>query len=258
MVWVGRNEMMEKLLKLKAQDYNEEKAEGYGLECDKCKNKGYIAKVVDGELIYKMCSCYDKRKLIKQKNNEPSAPPYNKYTLDNFYIKTKEQSGIKATIQEYINSKNVNNNWLYIGGKVGSGKTHLANAVYDKLLIRGKKSKYINYFVLQKIGRNLKSFNEITKNESMNLYEEIINANVLLIDDIFKNKERNDEAQALVWEILNTRYLNSNSITIITAEKTPQTLFAEDESLFSRIFERCENGKYMLSIEKEVLNYRLK
>ena len=55
-------------------------------------------------------------------------------------------------------------------------------------MIRGKKSKYINYFVLQKIGRNLKSFNEITKNESMNLYEEIINANVLLIDDIFKIK----------------------------------------------------------------------
>ena len=66
MVWFGEKQM-KSLLELKAQDYNEEKAEGYGLECDKCKNKGYIAKVVDGELIYKMCSCYDKKKTYKTK-----------------------------------------------------------------------------------------------------------------------------------------------------------------------------------------------
>ena len=247
-----------KLNEIRLKNINSEIVEPNGLECDLCGNKGYTAYLSDNdEIIFKECECDLKRRVINEKNKEPSAPKFGEHTLENFTANTIELKEMKDTIKDYIENGSEKGGWVYLGGAVGVGKTHLANAVYDELLLKGYKGKYINYFTLQKLSRDMKSFNVETQTKATILYDNIINNKMLLIDDIFKNQERFDGGEALAWEIINARYLDENLITIITSEITPQELYSRDKSLFSRIYERCEGNKYMLSIGEKVKNYRL-
>ena len=83
---------------------------------------------------------------------------------------------------------------------------------------------------------------------------------VLYIDDLFKTEKGKSPTTAdinIVFEILNTRYLERNLITIISSEKNIKELIAIDEAIGSRIFEMA--GYYCVQIKNnDRMNMRLR
>ena len=69
--------------------------------------------------------------------------------------------------------------------------------------------------VLPRLATDLKNFYIDVKNKAERLLEEIKNVEVLYIDDFLKTKEN----LALIWEIIDYRYINPKLITIISTEK---------------------------------------
>ena len=69
--------------------------------------------------------------------------------------------------------------------------------------------------VLPRLATDLKNFYIDVKNKAERLLEEKKNVEVLYIDDFLKTKEN----LALIWEIIDYRYINPKLITIISTEK---------------------------------------
>jgi DNA replication protein DnaC len=79
------------------------------------------------------------------------------------------------------------------------------------------------------------------------------NIGVLFVDDLFKGSE-SDADKAIMYDIINHRYLKGQAI-IISTEKTPDELIKVDEALGSRIVEMCKG--YTVTF-KNAQNYRLR
>jgi DNA replication protein DnaC len=103
--------------------------------------------------------------------------------------------------------------------------------------------------------------------EHNKLLEKYRKADVLYIDDFFKNgKERDGKVQPpsaadvqLAYDILNFRYFNPNLITIISSERTLNDIIDIDEATGGRIYERANNGEYILNIKSDKKrNFRTK
>ena len=83
---------------------------------------------------------------------------------------------------------------------------------------------------------------------------------VLYIDDFFKVQAGTTPSEAdikLAFEIINSRIIDNDKITIISSEKILDEIIDYDEATMSRIYQMA--GKYKLAIAKDRnKNYRLK
>jgi DNA replication protein DnaC len=90
--------------------------------------------------------------------------------------------------------------------------------------------------------------------------QEYKNVKVLYIDDFYKTDSENKPTQAdknIAFELLNFRYNNPDSITIISSELQIRDLLAIDEAVGSRIYERSKD--YQINIAPDInKNYRLR
>lgn len=244
---------MKDFLEARVKAYNNKKVEDTHYNCELCLNRGDFMELKGDQLVMITCECYYIRQEVKRKLREIGADSWGKWTFDNFNALTKTQKTVKQQALDYL--KEPNGKWFYIGGKVGSGKSHITNAIYDELIKRGYTTKYMSYFDLQRLGQDLKSYDTATRESAEMMYNRILKKQVLFIDDIFKGKQRNDHGEHLTWQLLNERYNLSSTITLITAEMTYTELLADDESLASRIYERAEG--YVLEISENAKNYRI-
>ncbi len=153
------------------------------------------------------------------------------------------------------------NGRIFITGN--SGKTHLCSAIAIKLLKQGYDTRYMLW---RDETTKLKSLVNDTE-EYERLINEIKNADVLYIDDLFKTgKSDNGKAQKptpadinLAFEILNYRYNKNLPYTIISSECTLSDLIQIDEAISGRIAEKSLNGDWCLSIKPNISkNYRFK
>lgn len=154
------------------------------------------------------------------------------------------------------------NNWFGLFGQPGAGKSHLAIAMGAALLQRGNKPVKAVYMPYLEVMRELKASTMDNEyyTKQISRYQR---AEVLVIDDLFKDKVRNgrlccdlseaDEKHFMT--ILNFRYLEKLP-TIISSECTPRMLMSLDGALAGRILERCEGNITVFAGEE--FNYRLK
>lgn len=171
------------------------------------------------------------------------------YTFEAYKPKESWQNNIKEAAQRFVDDNN--GKWFYIGGQVGSGKTHICTAIVSELLKKGYPARYMLW---RDESVKLKSF--ITESEE---YTKAINqfkkVKVLYIDDFFKNKPTEADI-LLAFEILNYRYINKDLITIISGEHDIDELMDIDSAVGSRIYQRSK--EYCFTIPKsESKNYRL-
>ena len=76
-----------------------------------------------------------------------------------------------------------------------------------------------------------------------------LDADILLIDDLFKSRSNNEITTAqlnYIYEIVNQRYAN-RQLTIFTTEKSVQQLLDIDEAIGSRIVELAKK-KYVVDM----------
>ena len=249
----------EELLEMQCTAMNEKQGDMKGFECAKCLNKGLIYHIRKNEIVSTPCKCMFFRGLERRTSKSGMSEMLKGCTLESFETKSEWQQLIKNKAIEYI--KQDNGDWWYIGGQVGSGKTHICTAIVGELINAGKTARYMLWRdIAVKLKSVVNDFNEYER-----LISPLKQADVLYIDDFFKtgkdrvgNTMRPTEADCnLAFEIINYRYNQQGLITIISSELGIDELLNIDEAIASRICQRA--GKFCNKISKDNRkNYRLR
>lgn len=235
-----------------------------GYDCKLCKNKGYIAKLVeheDGSYSHCMtdCKCVEVRNSILRMKRSGLKDIIKDYTFEKFQDKEPWQKTIKNAAMEYAEEPQ---GWFALCGQSGAGKTHLCTAICRKFLLSGKKVVYMLWRdEIVKIKEAAKGSDE--NDELKNLLERYKTADVLYIDDLFKTGRAIDNSLPkptpadinYAFEIINYRYNNPSLLTIISSELTEDELLDIDEAIGGRIYERAKTFTIGKSRDR---NYRIK
>ncbi len=252
----------------KADVYNESVGDlDDGYDCKLCKNKGWIAEVKYNAQfgyyseVHTPCKCQKARKAIRRLNRSGLKNIVQKYTFDKYETIDEWQNTIKQTAMRFC--KDDENNWFYIGGQSGAGKTHICTAIAVYYIKRDKEVRYMLW--RDEVNKIKPVINDAEQ------YRELVaplkEADVLYIDDLFKNgkdKQGNVEPPTaadvqLAFEIINYRYNNPNLVTIISSERTLVELNDIDEAIAGRIAERAKESGYCINLRKDKSrNWRMK
>ncbi|WP_250278776.1 DnaA ATPase domain-containing protein [[Clostridium] colinum] len=220
--------------------------------CEICKNKGHIMVVdkKDATRHYiKKCSCMSERESIERFKKSGLEALRQKYTFSKFNRYNEKTKKLYEKAKEFLKNKN-EKNWFFIGGQVGSGKSHLCTAMSLELL----KNNQVKFMEWVKESTILKSLVLDDINYTREL-SKLLYVDILYIDDFFKGGINKADIR-LAFEIINYRY-NNDLVTIISSEKSINEILEIDEAIGSRIYEKSYN--FTFEIEKdEELNYRLR
>lgn len=220
------------------------------IDCKLCNNKGVVSVVKDNEIVTKECECMERRLFIERLNSSGLGKLAEKKRFNNYIVKSSFQADLQKLVYEYATTET--DQWLYVGGQRGSGKTHLCVAAAVKL----SKKHNVQYFVWEENADELTSTSYTGEEERKKKLALIRNAEVLYIDDFFRKSEVPKAELKLAFEIINYRY-NKNLRTIITSEKSLQELYTDlDSAIAGRIAEMC--GKFKFTIHPdERKDYRI-
>lgn len=257
----------EDLVKLRAKTYNEtigDLNEYDKYNCDKCKNKGYTMEVRHDNIWYEVqveCECMKVRRTIRKFIKSGLSNVVKDCTFNKFEVSEEWQGILKNAAMDYV--VNHGDAWFFIGGQSGAGKSFLCTAIAGQFLKQGKDVKYMLW---RDDVTRLKS--SVTDAQMYNdLINEYKNAEILYIDDLFKNgKDKNNNVMPptaadvqIAFEILNYRVINKNKITIISSERRIEELADIDEATAGRIAQKSFKYNYGFNVANDRRkNYRLK
>jgi len=224
--------------------------------CNICKDDGYTRHFDDnGYEFVRTCECERVKQSMRIIKASGLSDVVDTLTFDKFETTEPWQEIAKRQAVEY--SDNPNGRWFFVGGQVGSGKTHLCTAITIKLLKQGKRARYMLW--RDEVVR-LKAV--INEDEYYEKIRQLKTTEVLYIDDFFKTERGKPPTSAdinIAFELINYRYINRNLITIISCEQTIEDLIDIDEAVGSRIYERTKgNGGYLVIGNDRNKNYRLR
>lgn len=247
------------------------KREGYlhledGYHCPICKNRGFIHVAEKTEFGYwteinQFCECQKMRKTIRQMKKSGLESIISKYTMQAYKTVEPWQKQIHDKANRFVEQRlhnTMSDDWFYIGGVSGSGKTHICTAICRELLLQGLSVRYMLWRdEAVKLKANLTNYAEYDS-----MMGELKNVDVLYIDDLFKSgyadagKQQPTPADInLAFELLNYRYNNPKLITILSSECTTSDLLKIDVAIGGRISERARAYTINLTGDK---NYRTK
>lgn len=215
-------------------------------ECSICEDTGYVR---DGNN-FNLCSCI-KQKLFDIEYNKSNISNLEKDNFDNFNVslysdKVNEDlyssnlsprnniENIKEIALSFINNfDDINEKNLLFLGNTGLGKTFLSNCIANELLKSGKTILYQTAPVMLDTIIDYR-FN---KNNSLDIYQNILDVDLLIIDDL-GTECMNSMKFSELFNVINTRLLNQNNHvtkTIISTNLSLKDLSQKyDERIFSR------------------------
>ena len=228
-------------------------------DCDICKDSGWLHYVDEnGYKSGRECVCRLAQKAQKRIARSGLMGIIDQWTFDAFFAETATQKAMKSAARRYADAVlDGQKPWLFMGGQVGCGKSHLCTAVCGELLRAGKAVYYVQWVT---DSRALKAnANDLDGYQAA--VTPFLNAEVLYIDDLFKMAKREnvrptDADIRAVFEIINYRYIQ-NKPTIITSEWFLTTeLLESDGGTFSRVYQKSKD--YTVEISQGAdKNYRL-
>lgn len=244
---------------LNATEGNRHLEDGY--HCAVCKNKGYIVKVVEDDDGYFHqvlcdCKCMPIRNSILRMRRSGLKDIIKDYTFDKFEVTEPWQQTLKAAAMDYAANPE---GWFFVGGQSGAGKTHICTAISREFLLSGRRVKYMLW--RDEVVRLKANVNDSETYQKM--IDEYKHVDVLYIDDLFKTGKGQDGTTQkptgadinVAFEIINFRYSNPQSVTIISSELTEDELIDIDEAIGGRIYER---SKAITIGRDRSRNYRIK
>lgn len=230
----SRLERAYRMAEREAAAYNEKEGTLSGERCPVCKNKGYIALVKDGFTVLRPCKCMTAREAMRNIERSGLKNVIDRYTFDTFETDNPIAEGMKQTAQAFLKSQDA---WMYMGGQVGCGKTHICTAVCGELLKAGKQ---VVYMLWKDEATKLKSLvNEPEYEDEIGKYKF---CEVLYIDDLLKPVKSDSVTGAdvrLLFEIINSRYAGRRQ-TIISSERLMSEIIEIDGATGSRIYQMAK------------------
>ena len=158
---------------------------------------------------------------------------------------------------------------LILMGPWGVGKTHLAVAALEGIVLRGHSGLFYDYRELLKEIQD--SYNPESNSTEMSVLEPVLKTEILLLDDVGSSKP-SQWALETVGHILNTRY-NEHRATVLTtnyldkevkpspvALPSGETVYAAGESFEDRVGKRIRSRLYEMCRTVEICapDYRKK
>lgn len=139
--------------------------------------------------------------------------------------------------------------WFFAGGTPGSGKTHAATYIAQELVKQGKSTTFRNWVSTYKQIQS--AIND--GGDVQTVIAPMQNAEVLVIDDVFRKVSSQYELQVL-YDIFNHRYAKG-LVTVITSERTLREIRDDvDAGIAGRIAELAE----VVNIENRAADRRWK
>lgn len=237
---------------------NKKQGDLKGYNCPICNNKGYVYYLDENDNeCAKECKCMPIRYARANAEYSGLGNALKVYTLKRYTHNEKWQNYIYTKAINFINDASAS--CFFIGGAVGSGKSHICTAIVREFLKMGKDVQFAVWnetvtTLKQNIIENAESYN--------NKLDELQHASVLYIDDFFKTTPTEADIDK-AFKIINYRYnavkahSNNRFITIISSEKTIDELLKIDEAIASRIVELAKD--YTVEIQRDGnKNIRLK
>lgn len=216
-------------------------------ECKICNDTGYVTENFSST----MCNCL-KQKLFDIEYNKSNIFNLKNQTFDNFLSTLysgnvdEKQYNSKISPRENIelikklslsfidNFDNPDEKNLLFTGNTGLGKTFLSSCIANELL---KKGKTVLYQTAPIMLDTIIDYRFGKQNVSKDIYDNILNVDLLIIDDL-GTECMNSMKFSELFNIINTRLLNSNNKvtkTIISTNLSLENLFsAYDERIVSR------------------------
>lgn len=216
-------------------------------ECADCNDTGYITNLYEST----MCHCL-KQKLFNLEYNKSNLSNLDKENFEHFsfdlysneineekyHSKISPRNNIE--IINKLSNKFINNfdnpdqkNLLFTGN-TGLGKSFLSSCIANELL---KKGKTVLYQTAPVMLDTIMDYRFGKENVSKDIYDNLLNVDLLIIDDLGTECINNMKFSEL-FNIINTRLLNSNKVTktIISTNLSLDNLFSTyDERIVSRL-----------------------
>ena len=216
-------------------------------ECKDCLDTGYITNSYESV----MCHCL-KQKIFDIEYNKSNISNLKKENFDNFnfelysnevneekyHSKNSPRKNIefiyklsKKFIENFDDSDQKN---LLFTGNTGLGKSFLSSCIAKELLEKGKTVLYQTAPVMLD---TIMDYRFGKENTSKDIYDNLLNVDLLIIDDLGTECINNMKFSEL-FNIINTRLLNSNKVTktIISTNLSLDNLFSTyDERIVSRL-----------------------
>ena len=125
-------------------------------------------------------------------------------------------------------------------GTVGVGKTHLAVSILKGLTERGFSCMFYEFGALLKEIQD--SYNSNTKTSELGVLSPVLNAQVLVLDELGASKPT-DWVRDTMAHIINTRY-NDQKLTILTTNYPDERRNDREETLEDRVGTRLRSRLY--------------
>ena len=207
--------------------------------CSDCKDTGYIGT--------NKCHCFKQRSislLYQQsyiadmlKENNFSSLSYEFYEGEDLL---RFQNTVK-TCRDFIDCFNSDYHNLFFYGTVGTGKSFLSGCIAKELIDLGHSVVYFSSAGLfEKLSRL--SFDNNSKDELSDLYEDLFSCDLLIIDDL-GTELINNFSSSQFFSCLNERILRKKSIIISTNLSLQELRDRYSDRIFSRItsnFKLCK------------------
>ena len=204
----------------------------------------------------RICSC--QRQRTSGSNFEKAKLPgrYNQCHFNNYT--TPDPSQVKALrlAIQFANEYPAVERGLLFTGTVGVGKTHLAVSILKGLFERGFSCLFYEFGSLLKEIQD--SYNANTKTSELGVLAPVLNAEVLVLDELGASKPT-DWVRDTMAHIINTRY-NNKKATVFTTNYADERQNDREETLEDRIGVRLRSRLYEMckTIEVKGPDYRRK
>ena len=206
--------------------------------CEHCQGSGWIP--VEGALQVRACSCQPE--LRKRQRLGAAAIPKRYYhcTLQNFNTRgSMSLTGGRRQIAEFIDCWPAKGPGLLLMGGCGVGKTHLAVAILQEVIISGKPGKLLfsNFQdLIQEIQASFSSDQAPSKSE---ILRPLIEADLLVLDELGSQKPTTF-VQEILYHLINSRY-NDEKSTVFTTNYFDESPDVREETLEQRIGKRLRS-----------------
>lgn len=215
--------------------------------CDKCnglnecknETKGYVNYPVEyqNNLIFslKPCKYFKKEKESKSNTIFFETPLFlQNASLSNIYTDDKARIKVIKYIKDFYKSFDNNRmKGLYLYGSFGSGKSYIISALLNELSNKYKNIKVVSIYFPTLILKLKESFGT----NDMSFMEDLLYADVLLIDDLGAEANSSWSRDEILGSILQTR-MDNNLSTFITSNYSKKDLeehFASTNKSYDRI-----------------------
>lgn len=151
-----------------------------------------------------------------------------RYTFESFVVGTSNEYAT-AVAQSVARNPGSLSNPLFLYGKSGLGKTHLMQAIGNKIL-ENSPEKRVVYVTSERFTNDM--INSVRDKDTESFRQRYRDVDVLLIDDI-QFIEKKQGTQEEFFHTFNDLYLNNKQI-VITSDRMPKELVSIEERLVGR------------------------